>query len=130
MVTNTTAIGLNPDIANAQACDEELHHIIDEINHYLYNFGHSWIFLSIGRSHFQKCSRSWARVYVHLGKFLQDPRSNYSLLMTILDHEKQKFPQGSFYAKKLIKLEQLVCLGPIFQTLTYIRNISPLLSIQ
>jgi hypothetical protein len=53
-------------------------------------------------------------VTTHLDKFLQDPRSNYSLFISVLEHEMQKFPDHSFYGKKLKEMEQLVALGPSF----------------
>ncbi len=114
MVVHTTNFGLTTGMPSTPVCDEQLQIIINEINYYLYHFGHNWIFLSIGRNHFKKCCRSWVRVYTHLDKFLGDPRCHYSLLMSVLEYEKQKFPPGSFFAKKLKELEQLVSMGPDF----------------
>ncbi len=114
MAVSSTTIGFTADILDVHVCDKQLHDIIDEINHYLYNFGRNWFFLSLGRAHYQKCCRSWVRVYTHLDKFLRDPRSNYSLLMVVIEHEKHKFQQSSYYAKRLKELEQLVSMGPNF----------------
>lgn len=114
MAMSSTTIGFTTEIPDVKVCDKQLHVIVDEINRYLFNFGRNWFFLSVGRAHYQKCCRSWARVYTHLDKFLNDPRSNYSLLMVVLEHEKQKFPQGSYYAKRLKELEHLVSMGPNF----------------
>lgn len=113
MVTHSTTY-VTQVFSRSEDCDKQLQLLVDEINNYLYHVGHHWIFLTLGRSHFQKCCRSWVRVYTHLDKFLQDPRTNYSLLMIIIEHEKRRFPQGSFYAKKLAELDQLLSLGPAF----------------
>ncbi len=117
MATHSTTYSLSADLAQIIDCDKELQGIINEVNHYLYNFAHNWFYLAIGRSHFHKCTRSWIRVYTHLEKFLQDPRSNYSMLMFVLEHEIQKFPKGSFLYNKFIRLEQLVAMGPHFSDL-------------
>ncbi len=114
MATQSTAFGVNIEYERIEDCDKELKQIISQIQHYLYNFGQSWIFLALGKTYFQKCCRSWVRVSTHLEKFLNDPRTNYSLLMVVLEHEIEKFPKGSFYAQKLHSLQRLVSMGPRF----------------
>ncbi len=114
MAILSTAYGVNIDYQSVEDCDKELNQIITQVQHYLYNFGQSWFFLALGKSYFKKCCRSWVRVSTHLEKFLNDPRTNYSLLMVVLEHEIDKFPKGSFYAQKLLSLQRLVSLGPHF----------------
>ncbi|MBS0290382.1 MAG: hypothetical protein JSS07_10175 [Proteobacteria bacterium] len=94
--------------------DKKLDEIVSGVDNYLFNFGQNRIFLTMGRSYFQRCCRSWSKVTIHLDKFLQDPRANYSMLMITLEHEIKKFPQQSFYAKQLKSLARLVSKGPNF----------------
>lgn len=91
--------------------DRELEEIVSQVHEYLYNFGQKRILLAMGRSYYQRCCRSWAKITSHLGKFLQDPRTNYSMMIIVLEHEIQKFPQRAFYTKKLKALEKLVSMG-------------------
>lgn len=114
MTTQNNLYGMTFKLESSVDGDRELQEIISQVHHYLYNFGHNRLFLAIGRSYFQKCCRSWVRVTTHLEKFLQDPKSNYSLFMSILEHEKQKFPEHSFFNKKLKEMALLVSLGPSF----------------
>jgi hypothetical protein len=95
--------------------DGHLKEITSSINEYLYQFGHSPFLLLIGRSHFQKCVKSWLMVSDHLEKFLQHPKENYSLFMMILEHEISRFPYHSFYNKQLRKVAQLIAKGPDFK---------------
>lgn len=115
MAIISSTYGLHPEMIHYEDCDARLEEIMEQVGHYLYNFGHSWFFLSIGRSYFQRCCKSWVRVSSNLEKFLRDPRMNYSLLMIVLEHEIQKFPAGSYYGKQLRELEKLVALGPSFR---------------
>lgn len=101
-------------IEKTKDSEKQLQDIIIAIQHYLYNFGHSWLYLAIGRSYYQKCNRSWARVITHIEKFLRSPRDNYTLLMSVLEHELEKFPPNSYYGKHLKSLEDLFRTGPNF----------------
>ena len=94
--------------------DKNLQQLLEEMNNYLFNFSNNWFFLAVGRGYFRKCVRSWARVTTHLEKFLQSPRTDYSLLMTVLDIEMQKFHKRSFYGKQLQALSMLLAKGPSF----------------
>jgi hypothetical protein len=102
----------------AHDCDAQLKEIVGRVNQYLYDIGHSWFFHTMNRAYFQKCCRSWVRVVTHLETFLADPRSNYSMLMLVLEHEMTKFHPKSFYAKQLKALEQLLVQGPSFNITT------------
>ncbi|MBS0286648.1 MAG: hypothetical protein JSR17_05090 [Proteobacteria bacterium] len=114
MATHSTTFGLSLDLASIEDCDKELQSLINDVHLYLYHFGNNWFFHALGKSYFQKCCRSWVRVSTHLEKFLLDPRSNYSMLMVVLDHEMHKFPQNSFFGKELRTLSQLIAMGPNF----------------
>ncbi|MBN9289127.1 MAG: hypothetical protein BGO43_14485 [Gammaproteobacteria bacterium 39-13] len=114
MTTQGATYGLSFRLDKIANCDKELQRILSQVHHYLYNFGHSRLFLAIGKSYFQKCCRSWVQVTTHLEKFLQDPKSNYSLFMSVLEREKQKFPENSFFYKKLKEIELLISMGPSF----------------
>lgn len=97
---------------------EHLQTITNEVQGYLSNYGNNWLFFTIGKAHYYKCFRSWARVNNHLEKFLSDPKNNYSLLMTVIDHELAKFHPQSFYAKKLYELQRLIASGLLFLNIT------------
>lgn len=94
--------------------DKNLQQLLDEVNNYLFNFSNSWFFYAVGRGYFKKCVRSWTRIITHLEKFLQSPRTDYSLFMTVLDIEIQKFHKRSFYGKQLKALSELLAKGPSF----------------
>ena len=113
-IETTSTSGKSSDAINSVDGDQCLHTIMDGIQHYLYNYGHSWIFLALGRSYFCKCSRSWVHVSMHLEKFLRDPKNNYSLLMLILEQEIEKFPEGAYYTRQLAALKKLMVTGPQF----------------
>lgn len=94
--------------------DVNLQQLLTEVNNYLFNFSNNWFFLAVGRGYFRKCVRSWTRVTVHLEKFLQNPRNHYSLFMSILDIEIQRFPKSSYYGQHLKALSRLLAKGPNF----------------
>lgn len=110
----TYDLSVGEALDKVQASREHLQKIINEIQVYLSNYGNNWLFFTIGKSHYYKCFRSWARVNNHLEKFLNDPKNNYSLLMTVIDHELAKFHPHSFYAKKVIELQRLIVSGLLF----------------
>ncbi|MCS5710898.1 hypothetical protein [Candidatus Berkiella aquae] len=93
---------------------EHLRNIRHEVHHYLSNYGSNWFFFTLGKSHYFKCYRSWARVSNQLEKFLNDPKNHYSQLMAVLDHELAKFSPNTFYAKKLMELQALIVTGLLF----------------
>ncbi|MBI2791996.1 MAG: hypothetical protein HYX61_08560 [Gammaproteobacteria bacterium] len=120
MSTQSSTYGDSVKIEKVEAPDHELNEIISQIHHYLFNFGHNWFFLFLGRSYFHKCCASWVHVSTHLDKFLQNPRNNYTLLMLVLENEIAKFPPQSFYGKKLKSLEQLVSMGLNFSVTSFL----------
>jgi hypothetical protein len=85
-----------------------------EMENYLNNYGNNWFFFALGKAHYYKCYRSWARVSNHLQKFMNDPKNNYTLLMSVIDHELAKFTPQTFYAKKLVELQNLIVSGLLF----------------
>lgn len=93
---------------------QELQSITNEVHNYLSHYGNNWLFFALGKAHYQKCYRSWARVSNNMEKFLHDPKNNYTLLMQVLDHEIAKFPPKTFYAKQLVRLQQLIVSGLLF----------------
>lgn len=119
MATQSTTYGMGFRLGKSDNCDKELQEIVSQMHDYLYHFGDNRLFLVLARSYFQKCCRSWSRVTAHLEKFLQDPKSNYSLLVVVLEHEIQKFPEHSFFYKKLKEMELLISLGPQFTFKTF-----------
>lgn len=93
---------------------QHLKSIRAQVHHYLTNYGNHWFFFTLGKSHYYKCYRSWARVSNQIEHFLQDPKNHYSQLMSVLDHELAKFHPRSFYAKKLLELQELIAKGLLF----------------
>lgn len=93
---------------------QHLKAIILEMKNYLNNYGNNWFFFALGKAHYYKCYRSWARVSNHLQKFMHDPKNNYTLLMSVIDHELAKFAPQTFYAKKLLELQNLIVSGLLF----------------
>ena len=85
-----------------------------EMQSYLDHYGSNWFFFTVGKSHYYKCYRSWARVSNHLDKFMNDPKNNYSVLMSVIDHELAKFAPQTYYAKKLTELQKLIVSGLLF----------------
>lgn len=62
------------------------------------------------RSYDARC-RSWAKVSAHVEKWLYSPRRHHLLLMTVLDHERDKFSGCSFYGARLAVLQRLISKG-------------------
>lgn len=113
MALQSSMHGLSKDVVQAEG-DQRLSEIIDGIHFYLKHFGQNWLYVSIARSYYLRCSRSWSKVAMHLEKFLYNPRNNYSLFMVVLEHEIQKFPPRSYYGKQLQALQRLIRQGPSF----------------
>lgn len=114
MAVQSVTYSVSLKIEKVEESQKQLQDIIVAVHHYLYNFGHNWFYLAVGRAYYLKCSRSWVRVTTHIEKFLHSPRDNYSLLMSVLDHELQKFPANSYYSKQLQLLADFFRKGPNF----------------
>jgi len=106
--------GTKAHVVGTSESDDQLQHIVHEVHHYLDDFCHHKFYFAIRKSRYQKCVRSWSRVSTHLDKFLFDPKSNYSLMVVVLEHEMQKFPKRSFYSIQLHEIEKLISHGPSF----------------
>lgn len=114
-IRSTTTKQKHHDIAHFQDCDAMLNQLISEINIYLYDYHHNWLRQAFSQFYYLKCYRSWARVHSHLEKFLRQPRVNYSMMMFILENEIKKFPNHSFYDKRLKAIAKLIARGPSFE---------------
>lgn len=114
MATISTTYGYGSPRKKEKNADKALEGIIRDIQNYLSKTERKRFFLSITLKYHKRCCKSWAKVGVYLQKFLNDPKSNYSLLMVVLEAEIDKFPQRSYYGEKLLLLHQLLESGPIF----------------
>ena len=101
-----------------EECDQELHSIISDVQHYLQGYSRKRFFLSVSAKYHKRCCKSWARIGFQLQKFLKTPKGEYSVLMVLLEQEAQNFPKGSYYCKQLRKLIRLLEKGPRF-TVSY-----------
>lgn len=116
MAVQSITSGISSKIKKVDTSHQQLEGIIEAVYHYLFNFGHNWFYLAIGKSYYLKCSRSWVRVTTHIEKFLRAPRENYTLLMLVLDLELQKFSPNSYYGKHLKALKDFFRRGPHFNS--------------
>jgi|GEM_PF-6392515 len=114
MQSITYNLGIKEAFDRLYSSRQHLQNINEEMQNYLNNYGNNWFFFALGKAHYYKCYRSWARVSNHLEKFMRDPKNNYTLLMSVIDHELAKFAPQLFYAKKLKELQQLIISGLLF----------------
>lgn len=103
--------GFRKDAKNG---DKELLTIVRGVENYLKKREQKRFFLSIAFKYHKRCCKSWAKVSLYLQKFLNNPKSNYSMLMFVLEQEKEKFRQPSFYGGQLCALFALLESGPNF----------------
>jgi hypothetical protein len=104
----------NVKLAPIEESDKALEKIINSIHTYLSDYTESKLFLVFSKFYFKRCCRSWVRISTHLEKFLIEPKMNYTVLMSVLDNEIQKFPFYSSYYKLLCDLKSLVSKGKTF----------------
>lgn len=114
MATISTTYGYGIHKSKPKDADKELVSIVHDIQKYLKRTETKRFYLSITLKYHKRCCKSWARVGLQLQKFLNDPKSHYSLLMSTLEKEIEKFPKKSFYGERLLILHQLIEQGPEF----------------
>ena len=90
--------------------ENQIQTTVSAVHYYLSQYSQS-ILLAFSKMHYQKCCRSWSIVSIHLEKFKQDPKNNYTLLMKILEKEMDKFSYFSFYGKQLKSLARFISSG-------------------
>ena len=95
-------------------CDKQLQNIVSDIQAHLCFMSHHWLFYVFAKPYFRRCCHSWLHVSGQFRVFLKDPKKNYSMLMTVLDHELDRFSPYTVYYKKLYDLKALLRLGPAF----------------
>jgi hypothetical protein len=94
--------------------EQTLEEIIHDIYEYLQKLGVRRFNRFLGRKQAQKCAASWTQINLHLKDFVDDPKNNYTKLMTVLDAEKQRFTATPEYVAKLDKLSKFLKKGPKF----------------
>lgn len=114
MATISTTYGYGFKTKEKRNGDKELGIIVHDIQNYLKRSDRKRFFLSITVKYHKRCCKSWAKVGFYLQKFLNDPKTNYSMLMFTLEQEIEKFPIHSFYREKLQVLFVLLESGPNF----------------
>lgn len=94
--------------------DQDLEAIVWEIYLYLQNLGFRRFHRFLGKRRIERASASWTEVNIQLSHFVEDPKNNYSKLMSTIEHEKAKFNHNSPYVHHLAKLEDFLKQSPQF----------------
>lgn len=94
--------------------EQTLEEIIQDIYDYLQKIGVGKFNRFLGRKRADKCAASWTHINIHLTRFVENPKQEYSRLMSVIEEEKQKFSTTPEYAVKLDKLSDFLRKGPKF----------------
>lgn len=94
--------------------EEKLEKIVWDIYLYLQSLGVRRFHRFLGRRDISRAAASWTEVNIQLSHFVEDPKKNYSKMMTTIEHEKSKFNHQSQYVHHLNRLEDFLKQSPQF----------------
>ena len=112
MAIESTTFGISSIAEKFENYDARLQAILLRIHLYLFKFGNNWLYSTLRKNYFHKCNKSWGIINESLDRFIDNPRDNYSALMTVLEQERQRFPSHSYYGKQLRELADFIAAGP------------------
>lgn len=95
--------------------DPRLKDIIESVERYLahleYKMRKPWLWC--GKRYLHAVSASWMRVCVGLQVFLEDPSKQYTPFMSVLDGERRRFADSSYYVRLLSSLSARLAEGNV-----------------
>jgi len=105
-------IGLTHEFTEVDPDAVKIDDVQGMVHDYLSVTYRHWFYISLGRSLYKNCCRSWSAIYPLLVNYQSNPKDYYSPLMSTLEDEIAKFPKITFYSKQLSLLKASIIHTP------------------